>query len=150
MPLCFPRRCVAQQPSCSLRVFLPNCLSVGLSVPIVLYYVHRSQEDLVNFRSRVRSWFLYIRANGSVVSVHSGCLQWSVVRLRISSRESGLKGVEGWSGPVSGGQWDATPSWCPVPGGSGLILPAGAWLNSEVRSHQDQRQEAKVKSEGVW
>jgi hypothetical protein len=39
-------------------------------------------------------------------------------------------------------------SWCPVPGGSDLILPAGAWLNTEVRSHQDQRQEAKVKSEG--
>ena len=32
--------------------------------------------------------------------------------------------------------------------GSDLTLPAGAWLNTEVRSHQDQRQEAKVKSEG--
>jgi len=31
--------------------------------------------------------------------------------------------------------------------GSDLTLPAGAWLNTEVRSHQDQRQEAKVKSE---
>ena len=40
------------------------------------------------------------------------------------------------------------PSWCPVLGGSDLILPAGACLNNEVRSHQDQRQEAKVKSEG--
>ena len=39
-------------------------------------------------------------------------------------------------------------SWCPVPGGSGLILPTCAWLISEVRSHQDQRQQAKVKSEG--
>eukprot|EP00964_Phaeocystis_antarctica_P037793 scaffold21610_cov50-Phaeocystis_antarctica.AAC.2 len=47
-------------------------------------------------------------------------------------------------------RWAATPSWCPVPGESDLILPAGAWFNSEVRSssHQDQRQEAKVKSEG--
>eukprot|EP00964_Phaeocystis_antarctica_P062739 scaffold37611_cov69-Phaeocystis_antarctica.AAC.3 len=44
--------------------------------------------------------------------------------------------------------WAAAPSWCPVPGGSDLILPTGAWLNTEVRSHQDQRQEAKVKSEG--
>ena len=42
----------------------------------------------------------------------------------------------------------AAPSWCPVSGGSDLILPAGACLNNEVRS-QDQRQEAKkVKSEG--
>jgi hypothetical protein len=31
-------------------------------------------------------------------------------------------------------------------GEKNLILPAGAWLNTEVRSHQDQRQEAKVKS----
>eukprot|EP00964_Phaeocystis_antarctica_P013953 scaffold7682_cov82-Phaeocystis_antarctica.AAC.3 len=32
---------------------------------------------------------------------------------------------------------------------SDLILPAGAWFNSEVRSHQDQRQKAKgEKSEG--
>ena len=36
----------------------------------------------------------------------------------------------------------AAPSWCPVSGGSDLILPAGACLNNEVRS-QDQRQEAK-------
>ena len=34
------------------------------------------------------------------------------------------------------------------PEGRISILPAGAWLISEVRSHQDQRQEAKVKSEG--
>ena len=36
---------------------------------------------------------------------------------------------------------------CPQRVGS-VLLPAGAWLISEVRSHQDQRQEAKVKSEG--
>ena len=55
-------------------------------------------------------------------------------------------GVEGVVWPSV--RWAAAPSWCPVPGGSDLILPAGAWLNNEVRSHQDQRQEAKVKSEG--
>jgi hypothetical protein len=65
-------------------------------------------------------------------------MQWSAVRLRISSRESGLEGVV-WPSV----RWAAALSWCPVPGGSDLILPAGAWLNTEVRSHQDQRQEAK-------
>ena len=56
-------------------------------------------------------------------------------------------GVEG-GGLAPSVRWAAAPSWCPVPGGSDLMLPAGAWLNNEVRSHQDQRQEAKVKSEG--
>ena len=55
----------------------------------------------------------------------------------------GLKGVV-W--PCV--RWSAAPSWCPVPGGSDLMLPAGAWLNTEVRSHQDQRQESTLKSEG--
>ena len=31
-------------------------------------------------------------------------------------------------------RWAA--AWCLVPGGSDLILPADAWLNNEVRSHQ--------------
>ena len=71
---------------------------------------------------------------------------WSAVRLRISFRELGLRGVV-WR-PVSGWLRRLRGTWCPVLGGSDLILPAGACLNNEVRSHQDQRQEAKVKSEG--
>ena len=48
-------------------------------------------------------------------------------------RRSVLNGARGWSGPVSGG---LRHPWCLVPGGSDLILPADAWLNNEVRSHQ--------------
>ena len=36
-------------------------------------------------------------------------------------------------------------SCCPVPGGSDLILPAGAWLNTEVRSHQKDQRDKKQK-----
>jgi hypothetical protein len=41
-------------------------------------------------------------------------------------------------------------SCCPVPGGSDLILPAGAWLNTEVRSHQkinDKKQKGEKRRE---
>ena len=95
--------------------YIAVCLSTKLSVCLsvcpdnsTLYYVHRSQED-----------FSELQVPSSIlVSVHSGSWQWSAVRLRLSSRESGLKGMEGWSGPVPGGQWAATPS-------CGVLSPEG-------------------------